>query len=175
MILFLWYGVLILLFVYCLKNREGFSDGIQFIRIVNSTQSVPNYIQIGELMAFDKNGTNLALGKPTTSSGHWSSNYAPSKATDNQKNTSFHSAKPPTENDFWEVDLGKEYNLSRIDYYNRHNCCQERIIGCTMHLLNKNREMVNKIDFETGEMFQTFSLSTDEEPASAIRNRARWL
>ena len=174
MILFLWYGFLILLFVYCLKSREGFSDGIQFIRIINSSQEVPTYIQIGELMAFDKNGTNLALGKPTTSSGYWGG-YQPSNATDNKSNTIFHSTHPPKTTDFWEVDLGKEYNLSRIEYYNRPNCCQDRIIGCTMHLLNKDREMVNKFDFTTAEKLQTFSLSANEGPASAIRDRARWL
>jgi hypothetical protein len=174
MILFLWYGVLILAFVYCLKRREGFSEGIQFIRIMNFNKPVPDYIQIGEVMAFDKNGTNVALGKPATSSGHWSG-QPPSNATDNKSNTFYHSAATPSEKDFWEVDLGKEHTLSRIEYYNRPDCCQKRIIGCTMHLLNKDREMVDKFDFTTGEKVQTFSLSSSGIGGPAIRDRTRWI
>lgn len=159
MILFLWYGFLIVLFIFSLKSREGFSQGVQFIRVVNSTQNTPNFIQIGELMAFDTTGANVALGKQATSPGNWPG-FIPANAIDNNPNTSFHTANPPTANDFWEVDLGKEHTLSRIEYYNRADCCQERIIGCTMNLLNKDREIVEQFQFTSNEMKQKFVLSS---------------
>jgi hypothetical protein len=135
---------------------------------VNATQNTPNFIQIGELMAFDMTGANVALGKQATASGQWPG-YDPAKAIDNDPNTSFHTANPPTVNDFWEVDLGKEHTLSRIEYYNRGDCCQERIIGCTMNLLNKDRETVEQFQFTSNEMRQKFVLSSkgDTGPAGS--------
>ena len=159
MILFLWYGFLIVLFIWCLKTREGFSQGVQFIRIVNATQPVPNFIQIGEVMAFDMNGADVALGKQTISSGDYPGTMS-SHAVDNNPNTAFYSANVPKSSDFWEVNLEKEYNLDRIEYYNRPDCCQERIIGCTMVLMNKDREIVEQFQFTSNEMKQTFLLSS---------------
>jgi hypothetical protein len=127
MILLVWTIFLILAVIYFLKRREGFSQGVQFIRIVNASQSVPNFIQIGELMVFDENGANIALGKPTAASPEWPG-FLPGNAVDNNPNTAYHSANPPTLNDFWEVDLGQEYNIALIEYYNRADCCQERIL-----------------------------------------------
>ena len=156
MILFLWYGVLIVLFIWCLKTREGFSQGVQFIRIVNASQSVPNFIQIGEVMAFDENGTNVALGKQTISSGDYPGTMS-SNVVDNNTNTPFYTANVPKLSDFWEVNLGQEYNLERIEYYNRPDyCCQERIIGCSMNLMNKDREIVDQFKFTSKEMVQKF-------------------
>ena len=166
MILFLWYWFLIIVFIYCLKGREGFSQGVQFIRIMNSTQSVPNFIQIGELMAFDTNGSNVALGKQAKASGQWPG-YSPANAIDNDASTIFHSSSPASLNDYWEVDLGKEYNLSRIEYHNRADCCQERIIGSTMNLLNQNREIVEQFQFTTDDMIQKFILSSKGDTGPA--------
>lgn len=155
MILLIWIIFLILAVIYFLKKREGFSQGVQFIRIVNASQSVPNFIQIGELMVFDENGKNIALGKKTTASGQWPG-YSPGNALDNNPNTSFHTANPPSLYDFWELDLGQEYNISHIEYYNRADCCQERILGCSMNLMNKDREMVEQFQFTSKEMIQKF-------------------
>ena len=176
MILFLWYGVLILVFVYSLSNREGFSQGIQYIRIVNSTQTSPTYIQINELMAFDENGTNVALGKPSHSSVTHHPGYSSASAVDNSlTGWFFHSGHPPNTSDFWEVNLEKEYKLSKIEYYNRSDCCQERIIGCTMLLLDKNRKMVRKFKFKNGEMKQEILFSDKKKANPAVRDRIRWL
>ena len=155
MILLIWIIFLILAVVYFLKKKEGFSQGVQFIRIVNSSQPLPNFIQIGELMVFDENGKNIALGKRSTASGEWPG-YSPGNALDNNTNTSFHTANPPSLYDFWELDLGQEYNISHIEYYNRADCCQERIIGCSMNLMNKDREIVDQFKFTSKEMVQKF-------------------
>ena len=161
MILFLWCGVLLLLFLYSLKKREGFSQGVQFIRIVNATQSVPNFIQIGEVMAFDRNGTNVAIGKQAISSGEYPGTVA-ANAVDNNPNTAFYSANAPKSSDFWEVNLGKEHILGRVEYYNRPDCCQERIIGCSMILLNKDKQIVEQFQFTSNEMIQKFLLTNGE-------------
>ena len=177
MILFLWFIVLIILFLCSLKSREGFSGGVQFIRIVNATQPVSNFIQIGEVLAFDKNGENVALGKQVTTSGEWPG-WTPANAVNNNLNSAFHSANPPRASDFWEVDLGKEYNLERIEYFNRADCCQERIIGCTMILMNRKKVEVEKFQFKSNEMKQTFLISAEKnlkEAHPAVRDRTRWI
>jgi hypothetical protein len=168
MLIILWIIFLILTLIYFLKNKEGFSQGIRYIRIVNALQSTSNFIQIGELMVFDVNGNNIALGKPTTTSGEWKG-FSPNNANDNNPKTLFHTANPPKINDFWEVDLGQEYNIAHIEYYNRADCCQERIIGCAMNLLNNNRELVEQFNFTSNEMLQKFVPSSkgDTGPAGA--------
>ena len=178
MILFLWYGVLIVLFIYFSKSREGFPGGVRYIRIGNEKQPWANYIQIGEIKAFNINNTNVALGKPTTSSGQWqgwTQRHLPSYGVDNNPNTSFHTAHPPKRTDFWEVDLGKEHTLSRIEYHNRADCCQDRSIGCTMTLLDKNKKRIHKFEFTTDRQVQTFYLFSNGKPPSVIRDKNRWL
>ena len=157
--------LLLLLLIYFFNIKEGFSQGIRYIRIVNSLQSVSNYIQIGELKAFDMSGNNVALGKPTTSSEVYPS-FPPNNANDNNPNTFFHSAHPPKITDFWEVDLGQEYNIEYIEFYNRADCCKERIIGCTMNLMTNDKKVVEQFNFTTNEMVQKFVPSFKGEKGS---------
>ena len=139
---------------------EGFTTpGVRYIKIVNASQPNPTYIQITQLMAYDGQGTNVALNKTTTSNGSNSGrpdNGIPSNAVDGTSSKLYHSAHPPTANDFWMVDLGQEYTLSRIVYTNRKDCCQERILGCTMILMDANQQILEQFTFTSKDATQTF-------------------
>lgn len=37
-------------------------------------------------------------------------------------------------NNWWRIDLGAEYDLSRIDIYNRTNCCSDRLAGTKVYV-----------------------------------------
>ena len=83
------------------SKREGMTNrGIRYIEIVNSTQKTPAHIQIGEINAFDESGVDVAKNKTTTSRGEWPG-YVAKNAVDGNANTMYHSASPPTPNDFW--------------------------------------------------------------------------
>uniref|UniRef100_A0A6C0D2L1 F5/8 type C domain-containing protein n=1 Tax=viral metagenome TaxID=1070528 RepID=A0A6C0D2L1_9ZZZZ len=136
--------------------KEGAtSQGVRYISIENSTQNPPTYIQIGGLKAFDNTGVNVASKKSTYSSGNWPG-LVSSNAVDDDPYTFFHTSDPPKSNQYWYVDLGKEYNLSKIEYNNRINCCQNRIIGCIMRLYNNAGLLVRDYRFTSDQMTQTF-------------------
>lgn len=54
---------------------------------------------------------------------------------ESSSNNIYHSAgNGPDE--FWLLDLGKTYPITKITYYNRGDCCQNRAIGMTIELWN---------------------------------------
>jgi hypothetical protein len=136
---------------------EGFTTpGVRYIKIVNSSQSTPNFIQIQQLMAYDNLGNNIALNKTATSNSFWDNNYLPPNAVNGTSSKLFHSGNPPTPNDYWMVDLGQEYTLSKIVFTNRKDCCKERIIGCTMILMDATNEILEQFRFTSNDDVQTF-------------------
>ena len=102
---------------------EGFATpGVRYIKITNVSQTNRTYIQITQLMAYDDKGTNVALNKTASSNNLYNNTqYLPSYAVDGTSQKMFHSGNP-TDNDFWMVDLGQEYKLSKIVYTNRKDC-----------------------------------------------------
>jgi len=44
-----------------------------------------------------------------------------------------------TSGGWWEVDLGKLVNVKKIVIYNRPDCCQERLNGTTVSLIDRNQ------------------------------------
>ena len=136
---------------------EGFATpGVRYIKITNASQANRTYIQIQQLMAYDAQGTNVALNKTATANASYNNDYLPPNALDGSSSKSYHSAHPPTENDFWMVDLGQEYTLSKIVYTNRKDCCQERIIGCSMILMDANQQILEQFTFTSKDATQTF-------------------
>ncbi|CAG4992363.1 hypothetical protein DYBT9275_00947 [Dyadobacter sp. CECT 9275] len=47
-------------------------------------------------------------------------------------------------NQWWEVDLGKSYNISQINIWNREDCCMEGLDNFTIKILNENYEVILK-------------------------------
>jgi len=59
-------------------------------------------------------------------------------------------------NEFVEIDLGQEYEISRIVLYNRTSCCADRIVGghITISTKPKRENIVYKSDKLTANLFQ---------------------
>lgn len=47
-------------------------------------------------------------------------------------------------NPWWEVDLGKSYNISKISVWNRVDCCNERLTNYTIKIMDENHEEILK-------------------------------
>jgi hypothetical protein len=160
-------------------NKDGFKEGntadpnlihgVKTIRIENYNQPNRSYIQIAELAAYNTAGHNVAYRKPTKASGNWPG-YDPWKGVDGRWN-SFHTAPTIRETDYWEVDLGTEHTLTRIVYYNRNECCRERIIGQTMILYNRDRQVIKRFQFTNSDLVQTFGVYTQHDLDNKVKAR----
>ncbi|CAC5374581.1 unnamed protein product [Mytilus coruscus] len=73
----------------------------------------PNDVQLSE----------VAYGKQTKQSSDYQ--FYASAAVDGNLNTYSHTGLDASP--YWEVDLGKEYKIFRIEIFNRKSCCGERL------------------------------------------------
>jgi hypothetical protein len=90
-------------------------------------------------------GGKLAPIKPNLINASWNDIYA--SATTDKANT-------------WTLNLDKEYDVFRVVFYNRSDCCQERAIGTTITLYNEKGDLVQEFTL-TGDSYnlQTFNLT----------------
>lgn len=84
---------------------------------------------------------NLALNQSTFISGTSFSPFAtPERAVDGNTNGSYglgstyHSGE--SNSAWWYVDLGQVYEINQINFWNRTDCCGQRIIGATIGIFD---------------------------------------
>jgi hypothetical protein len=153
----------------CAKNEKcvGFVYGsdriplpmVRYVKVNNAK----DYIQISQLVV-KSGGENVALKKPTTSLNVYGSAGTDlpeaSKAVDGTLSTRNHPElynSAGTKDDYWEVDLGREYPVDSITYYNRKDCCQDRANGMIIHLLSATKTPVKTLQL-TGGAVQKFNM-----------------
>lgn len=122
-------------------------DKIKYIRI----SQTDNYLHFQEIQVFDENGINVALSsekevtKPVaTMSSYYNgttANIAINGITnDNQPwPNSVHTA---VKGGWWEVNLGRPVNVKKIVVYNRPDCCQDRLSGAQLLLIDREHRIV---------------------------------
>ena len=90
-------------------------------------------------------GKNIARGKPASQSSTYGTAHA-GLAVDGQTEGVFsrgsvsHTGNGASE--WWEVDLGAVVPVERLVFWNRTDCAQERLAGCTVTLLDAQRNIV---------------------------------
>eukprot|EP00121_Abeoforma_whisleri_P006345 Awhi_evm1s5770 len=106
--------------------REDFTSFRSFKIVSGVAQFLPTRATLCD-------NSNLALGKYVTSSSA-SPNYPPPLLVDGISTNFMHTAK---EADPWvEIDLGATYHIGDIIIRNRADCCQERIVGFKVQILD---------------------------------------
>ena len=121
-----------------LENKPA---SARYVRIEHRPKEL---LQIAELEVFS-GGQNVALkGKATQSTTH--STAKASKAIDGNTEGAFAkgSVSHTADNDpnpWWEVDLGKEFPVDKIVFWNRTEAAQ-RIVGATLVLLDNRKQPV---------------------------------
>jgi hypothetical protein len=108
---------------------------------------------------FDTTGANVALNKAASASSRYGGTFNPQVAVDGfaglrSFSSIFHSNQ--ASGDWWMVDLGQAYNVRSVVYYNRRDCCQNRMNGGLIQLLNAQSVVVAQ-RVMTGGLIQTFS------------------
>lgn len=114
-------------------------------RFIKITISSPDTcIQISQLAVYDSNNSII---KPITATGSELSGgiAKPNNAIDGILSARgypniYHSLCQP--GDYFELDLGKEYDISKIVYYNRMDCCQTRAKDMTMVLMDESKKTI---------------------------------
>jgi hypothetical protein len=126
------------------KNQKQMMGGsVRFVRIQQQNQC----LHVQEIEVYNETGNNVArTSKASQSSIGW--NGTPDIAIDGNK------AKTqgwPNSNhtdcggiQWIELDLNKDVNVKKIVVYNRPDCCQARLIGAQLILLDKNRKQVGE-------------------------------
>jgi len=172
------------------SNYNGTPVNMRYILIKASTTS-PNpypFIQISQLAVFSfENGTSknvssrLNNNKAVAFSGNGANysnltnashnnNAPPSMAIDGNLSArhhplEYHSATPAA-TEWWGVDLGREYPIYEIVYYNRNDCCSDRAIGMTIHFIDAAFGSVSVKDPVSGNATQTITI-----PSAALEQK----
>ena len=84
--------------------------------------------------------TNVALRKPATQSSFYNPDFnKPMQVVDGNRNgQNGPSSITHTQNgsaEWWQVDLQGLFSISKIDVYNRTDCCSDAIVGSTVQIL----------------------------------------
>jgi hypothetical protein len=109
------------------------------------------YLQISQVAAFDKGGINVARGRPTTSSsaygGGGGSNIAVDGVLQSRAWPNIYHSQSTDGIEFWQVELAQPTVITRVDFYNRLDCCQNRARGYTLLLLDSNNTVISAVPF----------------------------
>ena len=122
-----------------------------------STGDAP--MNVSQIVCFNKDGVNLTKGKNVTASSE-SHGTKPSQLVDGQERPrnhpeSFHSAN--SNNDWAKIDLGASYEVAKCKIYLRNDCCQDRIKGAKLEILNTSGTPVKSHIFKSNEKIQEIS------------------
>ena len=112
-------------------------QNVRYVRVLSST-APDAWLQISQIVVHDENGVNVARGKQTSASSIWPGT-SPAKAVDGHEGARGHPNQfhaNTANNAWWMVDLGNPTSVSDIVYYNRVDCCNNRIIGARVQLLD---------------------------------------
>ncbi|WP_435748373.1 galactose-binding domain-containing protein [Microbacterium sp. PMB16] len=91
---------------------------------------------------------NLAAGKTATQSSQWSGGQTAARAVDSNTDGVFangsvsHTDGNGTSNPWWQVDLGSDQAIGQIEVWNRTDCCNERLSGYKIEVLNAASSVV---------------------------------
>jgi hypothetical protein len=137
------------------------------VRFVVVRAAPAKHLQLSQVVVLDESGSNVARGKTCTSSSSWGHDGSgdPNNAVDGTLGLKrhpheFHSA---AFGDWWMVDLERVHTVVSVAIYNRGDCCQDRLVGAHMLLLNSDKFVIADRVLD-GSPIQTlaFSRATDK-------------
>ncbi len=167
------------------SNASVLPIKVQYVRL-QAQANRPDYIQISQIAVFayiNGSSVNVAPEKEVTINGASYQNYFRWGGGDRWKKIPISGelrtrnwngdglyidqtvspvlseSSPDILPHFWELNLGKEYDVYQVVYYNRGDCCQERAIGQTITLKNGSGNPIANNTFTlTNGLVQTFDV-----------------
>ena len=111
-------------------------------------------MNIAEVQIFNQDNVNIAIGKTVTmSSGYAGNDMFPGKNLVNT-NTSDFAHTSCGDKGWMKIDLGEPTHISKITVFNRVDCCQFRLIGTIVEIINVANVTVFTSPPLTSEMVQ---------------------
>ena len=131
------------------------------VRYIRIEATPKKHLSLAEVEVIAKgSGKNIARYKPTTQgSTGWGG--LSSRAVDGTKSGRYSKGSvthTQVYNNWWEVDLLKPYELSKIIVYNRTDCCNNRLRNANITLLGEGRKFISKIDYGNEQKRKIFTI-----------------
>ncbi len=128
----------------------------------NELTNILNESKLSEIeWSIVDNKENVAFGKPTRQSSTFGDIFSSRNAVDGDRDGTYEpkeevDASPITHthaqnNPWWEVDLLGEFNIQQINIYNREDCCQDRLRGFRVDILNGSNRVVKTYNHTPGD------------------------
>lgn len=143
----------------CLSDKEieKIKGNVRKIRIYGVSSP---YLSLAEVQVYDRlSNQNVAFRKPTRqSSTGWGG--LSRRAVDGNTNGNYVSGSVThtnNRNPWWEVDLQKDYDISKIVIYNRTRL-QQRLDNAKILLLKKDGSIAKQINYGSALRVKTFNL-----------------
>jgi hypothetical protein len=130
----------------CIPNPDYDKfNKIRFIKVIGAP-GTDNYLAISQFTAIDTEGNNVAKGKSATSSTVFNGANVNNPLDGVEQNRDheqiFVAGKDNSlERQWWQVDLGKPYNLKSISIWNR-NRFTERLMEAKVQFLDEQKKFV---------------------------------
>jgi hypothetical protein len=107
-------------------------------RYVKIEQPVVGPMNLAEVQVFSTDGqTNIALNKKVTQSSVYDERqFPPSNLVDGNPNNFAHTTGQ--DQPWVQIDLGNDYPITKVVVYNRVDCCQDRINGAVIGIIDSN-------------------------------------
>jgi hypothetical protein len=112
-------------------------------RFVRITSAANQLLQVAELAVWASNGVNVAVGKSCASIPplRFFGEDVCFQAFE-EVDGGFRTFTSTSLGASIRVDLGADFAIERVEYYNRVDCCRDHIIGARVELLNANMVVI---------------------------------
>ena len=137
-------------------GSPGSSGLVKYVKLSGGT----DWINLSQIVIKDQNGYNVAPNGTTSSSGV-GFDGAERKAIDGVQMARPHPSlyHSSSQNAFFQVALAQPTKLSSVTIYNRSDCCQSRMVGYKVSLLDANKNVLFTSSPLTADNVQTISIN----------------
>ena len=110
----------------------------RYVKLLGARQDCMN---IAEVVVYDVNGKNVSQGRPVAMSSGYQGNMFPgSNLVDGNMNNFAHSSCYDVP--WMQIDLGQNVDISKVRVYNRTDCCQARLVGTVVQIIDADGRTV---------------------------------
>ena len=133
---------------FSINKEEKLQNGnlVRYV-VIQASDVFDHSLNFSQVLVRNKDNINFAQGKPVTATSVLIPSTYPEQAVDgniairNHPNI-FHSAEPS--GDKFTVDLLEDIDVKDVLIYNRGDCCQNRIVGAKVILLDSNKNVIKE-------------------------------
>jgi len=129
----------------------------RYVRIIRDKDGGDHWMNLAEVEVFS-GGTNVASGKIVTQSSiSHPGTFDPPNLVDGNKTNFAHTNNEPVE--YFQIDLGQDYEIEKVVIHNRADCCQGRLRNAKIQL-SKAADMTSPKESRV--------ITTEEAPNAVI-------